>query len=50
MSNGVEIAGPSGPRYDEILTPEALDLVGVLHRELGQRRRELLAGTCPTPG
>jgi malate synthase len=42
MSNGVEIAGPSGPRYDEILTPEALDLVGVLHRELGQRRRELL--------
>jgi malate synthase len=42
MANGVEIAGPSGPRYDEILTPEALDLVGVLHRELGQRRRELL--------
>jgi malate synthase len=42
MSNGVEIAGPSGPRYHEILTPEALDLVGVLHRELGQRRRELL--------
>jgi malate synthase len=42
MSNGVEIAGPSGPRYDEILTPEALDLVGVLHRELGLRRRELL--------
>jgi malate synthase len=42
MSNGVEIAGPSGPRYDEILTLEALDLVGVLHRELGQRRRELL--------
>ena len=42
MSSGVEIAGPSGSRYDEILTPEALDLVGVLHRELGQRRRELL--------
>ena len=42
MSNGVEIAGPSGLRYDEILTPGALDLVGVLHRELSQRRRELL--------
>ena len=42
MSNGVEIAGPAGPRYEEILTPEALDLVGVLHRELGLRRRELL--------
>ena len=42
MSSGVEIAAPSGSRYDEILTPEALDLVGVLHRELGQRRRDLL--------
>jgi malate synthase len=42
MSSGVEIAGPSGSRYDEILTLEALDLVGVLHRELGQRRRDLL--------
>jgi malate synthase len=41
--SGVEIAGPSGTRYDEILTPEALDLVGLLHRELGQRRQELLA-------
>ena len=43
MSSGVEIAGPAGGRYDEILTPEALDLVGVLHRELGQRRLDLLA-------
>src|SRR5215469_9270752 len=42
MSSGVEIAAPSGTRYDEILTPEALDLVSVLHRELGQRRLELL--------
>ena len=41
--SGVEIAGPSGSRYDEILTPEALDLVATLHRELGARRRELLA-------
>jgi len=42
MSSGVEIAGPAGSRYDEILTPEALDLVALLHRELGQRRRDLL--------
>ncbi len=42
MSSGVEIAGPSGSRYDEILTPEALDLIAVLHRELGQRRLDLL--------
>jgi malate synthase len=42
MSSGVEIAGPAGIRYDEILTPEALDLVALLHRELGQRRLELL--------
>ncbi len=41
--SGVEIAGPSGNRYDEILTPEALDLIGVLHRELGLRRLDLLA-------
>ncbi|MBO0837586.1 MAG: malate synthase A, partial [Actinobacteria bacterium] len=41
--SGVEIAGPSGDRFDEILTPEALDLVAKLHRELGARRRELLA-------
>jgi malate synthase len=41
--SGVEIAGPSGSRYEEILTPEALDLIGVLHRELGLRRLDLLA-------
>jgi malate synthase len=41
--SGVEIAGPSGSRFDEILTPGALSLVARLHAELGQRRRELLA-------
>jgi malate synthase len=41
--SGVEIAGPAGTRYEEILTPEALDLLAVLHRELGQRRQDLLA-------
>jgi malate synthase len=41
--SGVEIAGPSGDRFDEILTPDALDLIAALHRELGARRLELLA-------
>src|SRR5882757_8338678 len=39
----VEITGPYGDRYDEILTPEAIDLIAVLHAELGPRRSELLA-------
>jgi malate synthase len=42
MPSGVEIAGPSGSRFDEILTPDALSLLALLHRELGPRRRELL--------
>jgi malate synthase len=42
MPSGVEIAGPSGSRFDEILTPDALSLIALLHRELGPRRRELL--------
>jgi malate synthase len=39
---GVEITGPMGDRYDEILTAEALDLVAELHRTFDARRRELL--------
>jgi malate synthase len=41
--DGVEITGPAGDRYDEILTAEALSLVAALHRELQPRRAELLA-------
>ena len=41
--DGVEVIGPAGPRYDEILTPEALTLIAGLQRELGPRRAELLA-------
>src|ERR1700735_5423265 len=41
--DGVEVTGPAGPRYDEILTPQALSLVAALQRELGPRRAELLA-------
>ena len=29
-TDGVEITGPSGDRYDEILTPEAISLIDVL--------------------
>src|SRR6201996_5121747 len=38
----VEITGPYGDRYDEILTPQAIDLIAALHAELGPRRPELL--------
>jgi malate synthase len=39
----VEITGPYGDRYDEILTPQAIDLIAALHAELGPRRQEALA-------
>jgi malate synthase len=38
----VEVTGPMNERYDEILTEQALDLIGLLHRELNPRRLELL--------
>ncbi|MFF5211868.1 malate synthase A [Streptosporangium sp. NPDC000396] len=40
--DGVEITGPAGDRFDEILTPEALTFVAALQREFGARRLELL--------
>jgi malate synthase len=39
---GVEVRGPEVPRAEEILTPQALDLIATLHRELNARRLELL--------
>jgi malate synthase len=39
----VEITGPYGERYDEILTPQAIDLLATLHAELAERRQEALA-------
>jgi malate synthase len=42
-AEGVEITGPAGDRYDEILTPGALGLIAALQREFGGRRKELLA-------
>src|SRR5919106_5968352 len=38
----VEITGPGAPRYDEILTEGAVDLVTRLHDELDATRRHLL--------
>ncbi len=42
-SDGIQITGQSGDRYDEILTPGAMDLLALLHRELSARRADLLA-------
>ena len=39
---GVEVAGPMHDRFDEVLTPTALELVGRLHRQLNERRLGLL--------
>jgi malate synthase len=39
----VEVTGPYGDRYDEILTDQALALLGELHAQLADRRAELLA-------
>jgi len=41
--NGIEIIGPPGDRFEEILTPDALNLVAMLQRDFGAKRAELLA-------
>src|ERR1700678_4244388 len=46
-TESVEITGPYGDRYDEILTPQAIDLIDALHAELGPRRAEALAARRP---
>jgi malate synthase len=38
----VDVRGEVRPRYDEVLTPQALDLVADLQRRFGARRAELL--------
>ena len=42
MSHAVSIEGELRPRFDEILTADALDLVAELTRRFGSRRDELL--------
>jgi malate synthase len=39
----VAITGPSGDRYDEILTTQSIELIALLHAELAGRREEALA-------
>ncbi len=43
MPPGVRVDGPMHDRYDEVLTPDALDFLAGLHRAFDARRRELLA-------
>src|SRR5437868_303977 len=40
---GLELRGAIEPRFDEVLTPDALELVAELQREFGPVRGELLA-------
>ena len=40
---GVQINAPIHPRFDEILTHDALAFVAKLHRAFAARRKELLA-------
>ncbi len=42
-SSRLEITGRGGNRYDEILTPQALEFVQKLEQEFGQRRKDLLS-------
>ncbi len=44
--DGIEITGPMHDRFDEILTPEALELIALLHRELERAP----AASCWPPG
>ncbi|MCR2815199.1 malate synthase A [Microbacterium jiangjiandongii] len=39
----IEVAGRLGPRYDEILTPDALAFLTELHHRFGARRHDRLA-------
>ena len=43
VPENVKITGPVGDRYDEILTPKALELIAKLHEQLAERRAEALA-------
>ena len=47
---GVSIRGALGERYDEVLTPEALEFLVQLHRRFAARRKELLAAACAAAG
>src|SRR5579875_247607 len=42
LPTGVTVTGPIKPRYDEILSSPALELIAELHRALNARRLEAL--------
>ena len=42
IPDGVEITAELRERYEEVLTPQALDFLAELHRSFDGRRRELL--------
>ncbi|TFB47227.1 malate synthase A [Cryobacterium tagatosivorans] len=44
----LEITGDLGPRYDEILTPEALEFIAELHDRFAGTRHDLLAARLQT--
>lgn len=43
LPQGMQINAPLHPRFEQILSPQALDFVARLHRAFEPRRRELLA-------
>jgi malate synthase len=43
VPSGIELAGPPRERFDEVLTPAALEFLATLQREFGHRRAGLLA-------
>jgi len=44
----LEVTGPLGDRYDEILTPEALEFLAELHERFAGTRHDLLAARLQT--
>jgi malate synthase len=42
ITEGIEVHGAAHPRFDEVLTGQALGFIAALHREFGARRQELL--------
>ena len=42
LPDGVEVTGPLKPGYEEILSPRALELIALLHRDLEPRRQQRL--------
>src|SRR5213592_2382930 len=42
-TSSLEVRGSRSPRFDEVLTPPALDFVARLHREFNPTREALLA-------